>query len=144
MAATMSPEQQEFITWLLKPKDERKPAYQKDLAEQLGVDHKLLSEWKRDPDFLVEWNAAHLRTIGSPSRKSQIMQVLFETATDPDDPKHVQAAKTYHEIEGTLKPKAQQVDIAVTTKPSELSDADLDAMLADRAEDELAKRRDTA
>lgn len=144
MAATMSPEQRRFILWLMTPKDERDPRTQRDLADELGVSGPQLSEWKRDPDFLTEWNATYLRTIGSPESKMKIMNVLLMTATDEDDPKHVSAAKAYFEIEGSLKPTKQQVDISVTAKPSELSDDDLDRLLSERAEDELSKRRDVS
>ena len=96
----MLADQNRFIEWLLRPKVERAPRTQADLAEQMGVDPSQLSAWKRDVEFLQAWDAQYLRTIGSPETKMKIMQTLMATATDADDPKHVQAAKTFFEIEG--------------------------------------------
>ena len=140
-----SPQQIRVISWLLTSKSEREPRTQAALAAELGVDPSMIGKWKADPDFLVEWNARYLRTIGSPATKMAIMETLLQTATDEDDPKHVQAAKAYFEIEGSLRPVKAQVDVNVSgAKPSELSDAQLDALLADKATDELAKRREAS
>lgn len=70
------------------------------------------------------------------------MNTLMATATDADDPKHVQAAKAFFEIEGSLRPQKNQVDIKVTAAPSELSDDDLERLMSDKATDELSKRRE--
>ena len=146
--AAPTPEQCDaLIEWLLTPKDERDPRNQNLLAEKMGVKPNTLSSWKKDAEFLEKWNATYHRTVGSPETKMTIMQTLLGTATDPDDPKHVQAAKTYFEIEGSLRPPSSKnsLDITVSAKPaSELSDEDLERMLASKAGDELARRRDSA
>jgi len=137
--------QDRFISWLLTLKEHREPQTQKALAEELGLVPGTLVAWKRDEDFLRAWNAAYLRTIGSPGTKMEIMATLEQTATDPDDPKHVQAAKAYFEIEGSLRPAKSQVDINVqSTPPSELSDEQLQAMIDRKAGDELARRREAS
>ena len=139
---SMSPEQDRFILWLLTLRDEREPATQRDLAAELGVDQNTLSVWKRDPEFLTAWNSAYLRTISNPGKKMEIMSTLMNTATDPDDPKHVQAAKAFFEIEGSLRPQKNQVDIKVSaTPPSELTEDQLKELMAAKAADELAARR---
>ena len=131
------------MLWLLTPKDEREPKTQSELAVELGVGAPKLSQWKADADFLKEWNAAYLRTISNPGTKMNIMSTLIETATDVDDPKHVQAAKAYFEIEGSLRPKGS-VDVNVQsakTPASELSEEQLQQLLAVKANDEIAARR---
>jgi len=134
-----------FLDWLRTPKEEREPSTQKELAEQFGVEATQLSAWKRDPDFLERWNTTYLRTIGSPETKGEIMATLRRTATDQDDPKHVQAAKAYFEIEGSLRPASAKLDISVKAgAPSELTDEELQRLLAMKATDELAKRRDVS
>ena len=140
----MSPLQDRFILWLLTPKDEREPETQIELAEELGVGPTVLSGWKKDPEFLVAWNQTYLRTIGSPDTKMKIMNTLMATATDGDDPKHVQAAKTFFEIEGSLRPVKAQVDVNVSRPPSDLSDEDLKRLLEAKADDELSKRREAS
>ena len=135
-------EQEEFMRWLLTPTNDRTVATQSELADLLGIDKVKLTRWKKyDEDFIAEWHRRYKAGIGSPEKKSKIMDTLFATATDPDDPKHVQAAKTFFEIEGSLKPQGN-IEVNVGAKVGELSDEALEAALAKKATDELAKRRE--
>ena len=105
----------------------------------LGVDRRTLQNWRDDKEFLEAWEKLYLKTIGDPSKKSEIMETLFKTATDNDDPKHVQAAKAYFEIEGSIKPAKMQVE--VSNKPTqELTDDQLAVLIAERAEAEKNQR----
>jgi transcriptional regulator with XRE-family HTH domain len=141
----MSADQSRFIEWLLCPKDERIPSTQTQLAEEMGLSPSALSAWKNNLEFLKAWDHQYLQTIGSPDTKMRIMQTLMNTATDADDPKHVQAAKTFFEIEGSLRPTKTQVDVNLHgVKPSELSDEQLDELLRGKAGDELAQRREAS
>jgi hypothetical protein len=140
----LSEHKHRFINWLLTPPAERDPKTQTALAEELGVQKSRLAEWKRDEEFLREWNAQYLRWLSNPSDKMSIIHTLKQTATDPDDPKHVQAAKAFFEIEGSLRPSRGAVDVTVSTKPSDLSDEDLRRLMAAKANDELAKRREAS
>lgn len=118
-----------FVEWLLTPPSEREPKALRDLATELRVSRNTLTTWKtRDKEFMEEWERRYLNSIGSPERKQAIMDTLYRTAIDPDDPKHVTAAKQYMEIEGSLKPQKQQIEI--TKAPNDLSDEELDALLA--------------
>lgn len=119
---------QTFLKWLCTPPKERDPRTQEDLAKHLGFSRETLSRWKEDKDFLEAWEKMYLKTIGDPARKQAIMDTLYRTATDPDDPKHVQAAKQYFEIEGSVKPAKMQVE--VTKSAATLTDAELDEILA--------------
>lgn len=129
---------QRYIHWLLTPVPEREPPNQQRLAEELGVTYKTMKEWKNRREFLAEWERQYLKHIGSPERKSHIMDTLYKTATDGDDPKHVQAAKEYFAIEGSLKP--QRMDVTVSRDASELSDDQINAMLAAHAQSEAERR----
>ena len=122
------PKRIRFIEWLLTPPSEREPRLMTELAEEMGLTRRTLTNWKtRDRDFMEEWERRYLTSIGSPERKQAIMDTLYATATDPDDPKHVSAAKQYMEIEGSLKPRKTEVEI--TKNPSSLTDEELDAVL---------------
>jgi len=66
------------------------------------------------------------------------MATLWRTATDPDDAKHVQAAKAYFEIEGSMKPA--KMEVTVQRPAAELTDDQLATLLAERAEAEKAQR----
>lgn len=132
----LSSAQDKFLDWLLTPKKDREPSTQKELAEVLLVHEADLSHWKKEKPFLEEWERRYLATIGNPDRKQTIMDTLYRTATDPDDPKHVQAAKQYFEIEGSLKPAKTEVNIQ-TGDASGLSKEQLERLLAMHAERHL-------
>lgn len=127
-----------FMNWLCTPPKDREPRHKKDLAEELGVIHKTLNNWQNHPEFLKEWERLYLKTIGDPGVKLRIMKTLEATATDRDDPKHVQAAKTYMEIEGSMKP--QKVEVQVSKDPEKLTDEELDAYLSAAARSEVERR----
>lgn len=134
-----------FILWLCTPPAERDPRTQDALAQEFGYSpgSSALTALKRDPEFLRDWNTRYLQTISSPEKKMRIMERLEATALDEDDPKHVQAAKAYFEIEGSLRP-AGTTNVEVQTGPpvSDVSDEKLEALLAAAAQDELSARRE--
>jgi len=130
---------QRFLKWLCTPVKERKPQTLIDLAEELQITRRTLHTWKSDDkEFMEAWEKLYLRTIGNPERKQTIMDTLYRTATDPDDPKHVQAAKQYFEIEGSVKPA--KMELQVTGSAQQLTDEQLDELLAVRAQTEKDSR----
>lgn len=132
---------QRFLEWLLTPSSERNPPRQMDLALELDLDRNLLSQWKNDPDFLAEWERQYRKTVGSPDRAKSVLDSLFETAIDRTDPRQVPAARAYLEAIDVMKPK--RMDVTVTKGAAkDLSDDELVALLAERAEAELAQRGD--
>ena len=131
-----------FLTWLLTPPGDREPATQGLLADELGTTSYLLNKWKQEAEFLKEWEREYLRTIGNPEVKMKIMQALEQIASDPDDPKIVQAARAFFEIQGTVKPQGT-VEVNVNTRaPSDLTNEELEQLMANKAGDELARRRE--
>ena len=136
-------DRQRFLDWLTTPPEAREPRTRTELAKELGVTVPTLKRWEGDPEFLRLWEEQYYKTIGNPGRKAEIMDTLLRTATDQDDPKHVQAAKTYFEIEGSMKPT--QVSVEMSRKSLDtLSDEDLAALAAKVAGDELAARREAS
>ena len=132
---------QRFFEWLLTPPSERNPPRQMDLAEELDLDRNILSQWKNDPDFLTEWERRYRKTVGSPERAKGVLDALFDTAVDRTDPRQVPAARAYLEAIDVMKPK--RLDVTVTKGAAkELSDDELLALLAERAEAELTARSD--
>lgn len=133
-----------LLTWLLTAPGDREPRTMFDLAKELGTSPDALTKRKAKPEFLKEWEVEYLRTVGNPEVKMKIMRALEQIASDPDDPKIVQAARAFFEIQGTVKPQGS-VEVNVNTKaPSELSNEDLQRLVAMKAEDELARRREAA
>ena len=130
---------QRFLHWLCTPPKDRDPSTMEVLAEELGLTRRTLTNWKDEKEFLEAWEKLYLKTIGNPEVKMRIMKTLEMTATDPDDPKHVQAAKTYFEIEGSVKPA--KMDVQVTQRPAkELSDEQLAELVSMHATAEQEKR----
>ena len=119
-----SVEKQRFLEWLLTPVAERVPAKMDDLADELGLSRRTLTKWKtEDKEFMEAWEARYLATIGSPDRKQTLLDTLYKTGKDADDPKHVQAVKAYFDIVEGLRP--QKVHLDITRSPIELTDEQL-------------------
>jgi hypothetical protein len=129
---------QVFIEWLCTPKRDREPATQEAWAREHFINPDVLTRWKKDRLFLLEWETYYLATIGSPERKQNLLDTLYRTGTDADDPRHVQAAAKYMELVDGLKP--QKLDITVNRPAKDLSDAELDAIAAQFAARERAAR----
>ena len=137
-ARTKEAKQARFIEWLCQPKRDRRPETQELLARELHVSPITLSKWKNDVEFLKAWEAEYLRTVGSPERKQSLMDTLFKTGSDADDPRHVAAAKTYLDIAEGLRP--QQIEVTVKRPAQELTDEQLDAIIVRHAEQERKLR----
>jgi hypothetical protein len=131
-----------LLDWLCTIADDREPKTQKDLAEELGARSEELSKWKAEPDFLAAWETRYRKTVGSPEKAHAVLNALHETAVDRTDPRQVQAARAYLEAIDVVKPK--KVDVTVTNGKAakDLTDDELFAMMATRAEQELANRLD--
>lgn len=119
---------QVFIEWLCTPKRYRDPETQDAFAEQHSLNPNTLSQWKRDREFLAAWEAHYLATIGSPERKQNILDAMYDTASDRDDPRHVSAGKTYMELVDGVRP--QEIKVTVDRPAADLTDEQLDAALA--------------
>lgn len=131
---------QHFLEWLCTPPDHRDPHTMKELAAEFGLSEQTLFRWKREPEFLGEWEIQYRKVVGSPEKAQRIMDKLFETAEDRTDPRQVQAAKAYLEAIEVIKPK--KVEVTVNKAARDLSDDDLYAILAERAQQELRERSD--
>ena len=130
---------QRLLEWLLTPVAEREPSALYELAEEVGMTRRQLTQWKSEPDFLEEWERQYRHTVGNPERKQAVIDTLYRTATDQDDPKHVMAASRYLEAVDAIAP--QKVDITVKGgKVTELSNEQLQELMAQYAASELGDR----
>jgi len=127
-----------FIEWLCTVRDERDPRTQAELATELGISVGTLKNWKRDPDFLVAWEHQYRQTSGSPEKQQAVLEALHATAIDRTDPRQVPAARAYLEATDAIKPK--KIDVTVTKATKDLSDEELNALLAEGAARELDAR----
>lgn len=129
-----------FLEWLVTVPAERDPEKQSEFAEQHGIPIGYLGDWKRDPDFLIEWERRYRKKVGSPEKQQQVLEALHATATDRTDPRQVPAARAYLEAIDAIKPK--KVDVTFEAKPAKnLSDEDLTLLLAEAASLEAERRQ---
>ena len=127
-----------FIEWLCTPKRDREPQTQEAFAREHFLDAAKLTQWKKDRNFLLAWETHYLATIASPERKQNILDTLYRTSTDGDDPRHVAAASKYMEIVDGLKP--QRLDVHLHRPAKDLTDEELNAIAAQYAANEQAAR----
>ena len=128
------------MEWLTTPREARQPPTQQGLADELGVHPRSLRIWMARDDFRADWDREAKQVIGSPERAQEVLDKLYKAAIDPTNRNQVQAAKLYLEATNSIKPPPIEVKL---TKPSELSDIELDALLAQGAR-ELAEQRASA
>lgn len=127
-----------FIEWLCTPRRDRDPSTQEELARRMRVSANTLSKWKQDKAFLEAWELHYLQSVGSPERKQTLMDTLFKTGSDADDPRHVQAAAKYMELADGLRP--QQIE--VTVRPArELTDDQIEEIVVKHAAKEAEERK---
>jgi len=118
------------MQWLTTPKSEREPPTQAKLADELGVHIRSIRDWMNDPVFREAWDREAKAVVGDPDRIQSVLDTLYRAAIDPDNKTQVQAAKLYLEATNSIKPPAIEVTFA---KPAELSDEQLDELLAQGA-----------
>lgn len=129
---------QRFLDWLCTISDERVPPTQAELAKELDISTHTLHALKKDIDFLRDWEVQYRRTVGSPEKQHKVMDALFKTATDRTDPRLVPAARAYLEATDAIKPK--KIELQVSKPAKELSQEELNELLAVKAQRELEER----
>lgn len=125
--------QLEYLEWLVTPQPERIPRTQGQFAQKIGVDPTTLRRWEKKPVFKKEWDKRVSEIQGSPERTQRLLDALYAKALEGDN----RAAQLYLQATNRLVPVAPP---PTATAPSELSDAELDSLLASLAEREKSRR----
>jgi hypothetical protein len=96
--------------------------------------------WKADPQFRARWEKEAKDLVGDPQKVQFLLQELYEGAMDPAQTlaSRVRAAEVFMKAVDAIKPP--QIDLAAK-KAAELSDGELEALLAEAAQRELETRR---
>lgn len=123
----------QYLEWLVTPSHERVPRTQSEMARVLSVDPTTLRRWEKRPIFKTEWDKRVNEIQGSPERTQRLLDALYDKALGGDN----RAAQLYLQATNRLVP---QVTITSTTSTSELSDEELDRLLASIAEREQSRR----
>lgn len=125
--------QLEYLEWLVTPQAERNPRTQNQFAQQINVDPTTLRRWEKKPAFKKEWDKRVSEIQGSPERTQRLLDALYAKALEGDN----RAAQLYLQATNRLLPAAPP---PLASAPSELSDEELDKLIASMAEREQAKR----
>lgn len=133
--ATLEPKQEQYLEWLLCPKGMRQPATQEAMADKLGVDTTTLRRWQKKPNFVEQWKKRVEELQGSPERTQNLLDSLYERAMNGD----IKSAQLYLQATNRLAP--QQVNVTTSSSASELSDKELEDLLASLAVAEKQERR---
>lgn len=126
-----------LLNWLITPPGMREPSSQNALAEELGVSSRTIRDWKQAPVFRALWEKQAKDIVGDPEKVQRVLEMLYDTALDTTNARHVKAAELYLKaVDGIKPPEASLAE----KKAAELSDNELEALLAEAAQREQQAR----
>jgi len=131
---TLTQQQQVYVDWLCTAPSERLPATKKAMALELGVDITPLRRWEKKEVFRNAWKDSVDEVQGSPERTQRLLDTLYSKALDGD----TKSAQLYLQATNRMAPPT--VTVQSNKKAAELSDAELDSLIAAVAEREKAQR----
>lgn len=131
---TLTQQQQIYVEWLCTAPSERVPATKKAMALELGVDITTLRRWEKKEVFRNAWKDQVDEVQGSPERTQRLLDTLYSKALDGD----TKSAQLYLQATNRMVPPS--VTISSNKKATELTDAELDSLIAAMAEREKASR----
>ena len=134
MDSILDTKQEQYLNWLLVPAPYRDPKTEEAMARTLEVNESTLRRWKKKPAFAAEWKRRVEELQGSPERTQKLLDTIYDRALNGDN----KAAQLYLQATGRMAPT--QVNVEHSTKVSEISDEDLDALIASVAAGEKAAR----
>ena len=126
--------QEKYMNWLVVPAPMREPSSKAAYAKANGVDETTLRRWEKKPHFKAEWQKRVEELQGSPERTQKLLDTIYERALGGDN----KAAQLYLQATNRLAP--QQVNITHTQSLAEISDKDLEDLIASVASAEKAAR----
>ena len=104
------------------------------MAIELGVDITTLRRWEKRPVFKQSWQKQVDEVQGSPERTQVLLDTLYEKAISGD----VKSAQLYLQATNRMAPPT--VEVRSEKRVAELSDADLDELIAAMAKRERDAR----
>lgn len=107
MATVLSdPRHVRYVEWeVARAIDAQSPKTQLELAAELGVSARTLRDWAAREDVQARRRELAIQAGGDPVRITQVMNALFQTATDTESAKQVAAAATWAKMAGVIVPK---------------------------------------
>jgi hypothetical protein len=123
-----------YLDWLCTPPAERVPPSKGKYALEHKVAEQTMRRWEKLPVFRKLWQERVDQTVGSPERTQTLLDKLYADAMNGD----VKSAQLYFSVTGKMAP--QQVQVSRDKGVGELSDAELDELIASRAVSEKRLR----
>lgn len=130
--------QETYLNWLMVPQGHRNPSSKAAYAKAHGVDETTLRRWEKKPHFKQEWQRRVEELQGSPERTQKLLDEIYARALSGDN----KAAQLYLQATNRLAPT--QVNVTHTQSLAEISDKDLEDLIASVATQEKAIREESA
>lgn len=127
--------QEAYLGWLCTPPAERDPASKEKFADSVGVNVSTLRRWEKRDVFRKKWQEKVDDIQGSPERSQRLLDTLYDRALGGD----IKAAQLYLQATNRMAPPT--VNVKTDSKTSELSDKELDELIAAMASREQESRR---
>ena len=131
---TLTVAQQNYLDWLCTAPSERVPASKAKYAIEHVVDISTLRRWEKKEVFRSQWKQQVDEVQGSPERTQRLLDNLYNKALEGD----TKSAELYLKATNRMAPPS--VTISSNKKATELTDAELDSLIAAVAEREKASR----
>lgn len=132
----LSEHQLDFIEWLCTPKAIREPKNQVQYGQQNHIHHKTLAKWKTDLDFKRAWDHRLTELQVDPENLEAVMDALLSKALKEDTKAISMWMDVYRQFRPAPEPEVEEVTVL-----SELSDDELDALVADSVAQERMRRQ---
>lgn len=131
---TLTSQQQEYLDWLCTAPSERIPPSKHKMALHLGVNETTIRRWEKKEVFRDRWKEQVDEVQGSPERTQRLLDTLYAKALEGD----TKSAHLYLQATNRMAPPT--VTVQSNKKASELSDDELDSLIAAVAEREKSNR----
>ena len=131
---TLTAPQERYLAWLLTIPSERVPASKNKYSMEMSVDITTMRRWEKKDVFLTQWKARVEDIQGSPERSQRLLDSLYSKALEGD----TKSAELYLKATNRMAPPS--VTISSNKKTVDLTDAELDSLIATIAEREKASR----
>jgi hypothetical protein len=125
-------QQEEYLEWLLTPKESRRPNTKKAWAEDHGIHFNTLQVWEKRKDFQERWNLGVKGLTQSPERTQALLDALYVKAIAGDH----RSAELYLKATGQMQSQ-QNINIKTETSVKELSDEELQALIVEMSNNKI-------
>lgn len=116
--------QEAYLEWLCTAPQLRQPTSKAKYAHEHHIHETTLRRWEKLQPFRDRWKDRVDQLQGSPERTQELLDSLYDKAVQGD----VKAAQLWLQATNRLQPQPMKVEVSGSAK--ELSDAELDEMIA--------------